>query len=67
MYAFVLMIFATLLPYFGDGPLWQFSSLTNTNCKKYWWTNILYVNNLVDVDKMVSVTYVVNNRWLFSL
>ena len=28
-------------------------SYTN-NCKKYWWTNILYVNNYVEVGNNVS-------------
>ena len=37
-----------LLPYFGDGPVYkpQVKSIA-AGCKDYWWTNILYINNMV--------------------
>ena len=27
------------------------------NCKTVWWTNLLYINNIVDADKMVSCAW----------
>ena len=32
-----------VLPHVGSGPLWIFREINN--CEKYWWTNILYINN----------------------
>ena len=49
----VLMTFACLHTYLGGGPLWPDNLETATNCKKYWWVNLLYVNNLVKVNDMV--------------
>jgi hypothetical protein len=28
------------------------------NCQNYWWTNILYINNYVRVDHMVSNIFI---------
>jgi peptidoglycan/LPS O-acetylase OafA/YrhL len=41
---FALLIYWKLLPYMGNGPLWP-SFYSNKNCDKYWWTNLLYINN----------------------
>ena len=42
-YYFVLFFNFKILPYIGSGPLWFFQDVSN--CEKYWWTNILYINN----------------------
>ena len=34
-----------LYPYFGNGPYW-IGSPELENCKKYMWTNLLYINNI---------------------
>eukprot|EP00057_Strongylocentrotus_purpuratus_P001394 XP_001198703.2 PREDICTED: nose resistant to fluoxetine protein 6 [Strongylocentrotus purpuratus] len=40
------MLFALYLrPYMGEGPLWANSAHYTFNCDKYWWTNLLYINN----------------------
>jgi hypothetical protein len=49
----VLMTFGCLHMYMGNGPLWPENMDSAINCKKYWWTNLLYVNNLVRVDDQV--------------
>lgn len=48
---------ATLLPYFGDGPMWtEVTSQYTQNCKANWWTNALYIHNFVHTDKRVNFT-----------
>ncbi|XP_071955988.1 nose resistant to fluoxetine protein 6-like [Antedon mediterranea] len=55
VYMMVIFIFTTLTPYFANGPLYQSVFDPNpppgvesqaTYCQKYWWTNLLYINNL---------------------
>jgi len=29
------------------------------DCQKYWWTNILYINNYVAVDHMVTDIFII--------
>ncbi|XP_076451827.1 uncharacterized protein LOC143287601 [Babylonia areolata] len=52
MYMVVLMVFCCLHIYLGGGPLWPQVLEAADDCKDSWWTNLLYVNNLVNVDKM---------------
>ena len=44
--AYYLAVFLSfkVLPHVGSGPLWLFMDDVN-HCEKYWWTNILYINN----------------------
>ena len=49
-YAFVLFFIWLLMMHLGEGPIypskaWEESSIYQ-NCNKYWWTNLLYINNL---------------------
>lgn len=46
-YMFVLMIFAALFAYIGDGPFWHLISKNADNCHTNWWYNLLYINNFV--------------------
>ncbi|XP_041468383.1 nose resistant to fluoxetine protein 6-like [Lytechinus variegatus] len=40
------MLFALYIrPYLGEGPLWSNSARGTFNCDKYWWTNLLFINN----------------------
>lgn len=41
---FVLLFYAKLNGFVGSGPMW-FGQQTNPACDKYWWTNLLYINN----------------------
>ena len=45
-YYLVVFIYFKVLPYVGSGPLWFFNV---RHCEKYWWTNILYINNFYPV------------------
>ncbi|XP_074654644.1 nose resistant to fluoxetine protein 6-like isoform X2 [Tubulanus polymorphus] len=52
-YMLVLMVYVPLGPYFSDGPLYpQTEDGFDPNCKNNWWTNLLYVNNLVHSKQM---------------
>ena len=54
LYAGTIMIAVTYMDYIGFGPFnyWNQDG-TNKACETNWWTNILYVNNLVNTDQMV--------------
>ncbi|XP_020624606.1 O-acyltransferase like protein-like isoform X2 [Orbicella faveolata] len=43
-YMFVLLFFDKMTPFLGEGPLWYGMQAENP-CDKYWWTNLLYINN----------------------
>ena len=37
-----------LLPYLGDGPVYKPQAIAvAAGCKDYWWSNLLYINNMV--------------------
>lgn len=57
-YAILVGIGATLVRYASNGPGWDFVDWAEQNCRKYWWTNILYVNNLFHMEEMVSSKHV---------
>ena len=50
VYAFVLFSYWFLTVHLADGPIWRqtigYDSRFYQNCEKYWWTNLLYINNL---------------------
>ena len=46
VYALVIGITATLIKFFAVGPYSILVEYEIKNCKKDWWTNILYINNL---------------------
>ncbi|XP_071511439.1 nose resistant to fluoxetine protein 6-like [Diadema antillarum] len=39
-----ILIWMYIKPYMGDAPLWNMYQNVDS-CVKYWWTNILYINN----------------------
>lgn len=49
VYAFLLFFWWFLTVHFGNGSGWMNGlgeeSTAYTNCEKYWWTNLLYINN----------------------
>lgn len=55
-YLAVIAVYATWLPRLGSGPLWQARmGLEQERCRRSWWLNVLYVNNYVGTDDIVSV------------
>ena len=53
-YMFVLFFYWYLSMYLSDGPYYQLSTGPDgpawKNCEKYWWTNLLYINNFYPVE-----------------
>ncbi|XP_060080527.1 O-acyltransferase like protein-like [Ylistrum balloti] len=50
-YMLVMMIDIALFRYFGDGPTWTPFGFEIDFCKDSWWTNLIYLNNFLKVDK----------------
>ena len=75
VYAFVLFFWWTLTVHLGNGPTWRSvfgeDSELQKNCQKYWWTNLLYINNFYPRkyfdDCMVWSWYLSNDMQFFVL
>ncbi|XP_013412597.1 nose resistant to fluoxetine protein 6 [Lingula anatina] len=50
-YMLVMMVYVPTFYLWGNGPGWPKGGI-DPNCKNYWWANILYINNLLDMSKM---------------
>ncbi|PSN55353.1 Nose resistant to fluoxetine protein 6 [Blattella germanica] len=62
-YAFVIFFYATLMYHLGSGPLWDVQVGYNKQlCMENWWTNLLYLNNYINVDKMCM-----NQTWYLAV
>ncbi|KAL3870698.1 hypothetical protein ACJMK2_038742 [Sinanodonta woodiana] len=69
-YILFLCFYSILFPYFGNGPYWFSSSYRDWEmCKESWWTNSLYVNNLVKTNKMCMewTWYLANDMQFYIL
>ncbi|XP_069118681.1 nose resistant to fluoxetine protein 6-like [Argopecten irradians] len=70
-YMLVLMISATLTRYMGGdgGPNWAKKGIELDYCEDTWWTNLLYINNFVNIDKMCVgwSWYLANDMQFFIL
>ncbi len=51
----IWMLFTILLPALFDGPLWKRYIAVTEQCYDNWWVNIAYLQNLVDVGRIVSL------------
>ncbi len=49
----VVMFTACLTQYLGTGPFYPTQTGLDPNCKTHWMWNLLYVNNIVEPEKMV--------------
>ncbi|XP_045192777.2 O-acyltransferase like protein-like [Mercenaria mercenaria] len=70
-YMLILMCGTVLYKYLTQGPLSQGEgeSTFMVNCKDSWWTNLLYVNNYVNVDKscMGWTWYLANDMQMYII
>ena len=55
-YMFVLLFFHKMTGFLGEGPFW-YEVQTETQCTKYWWTNLLYINNFYPTSFGASVSF----------
>ena len=72
VYAFILFFSWTLTVHLGNGPMWKAGygedSVLQKTCQKYWWTNLLYINNLYSWelnDECVGWTWYLANDMQF--
>ena len=56
MIAFIIYIF--IMPYVGNGPLWDPNNFPSSNddCKNYWWAYVLMIQNFVPNGNGVTVS-----------
>jgi len=55
-YCAVIAFTAHIIPHLGNGPLWpQKIWYEAEQCQKYWWTNVLFISNLIDVKYQVCI------------
>ncbi|XP_077981421.1 nose resistant to fluoxetine protein 6-like [Glandiceps talaboti] len=48
---FTILFWMYIRPWLGQGPVWYMTTYT-APCEKYWWTNILYINNFYPTNSM---------------
>ncbi|VVC41807.1 Nose resistant-to-fluoxetine protein, N-terminal,Acyltransferase 3 [Cinara cedri] len=49
-YCVIMAVTAYIVPHAGDGPFWPQNIWQEAeNCKNYWWTNLLFISNFIDV------------------
>lgn len=52
--AVIMVLHSTLLYHTGRGPWWDGSmGIDRRNCRKYGWSNLLYISNWVNTPEMV--------------
>ncbi|KAL5279045.1 hypothetical protein ACFFRR_003581 [Megaselia abdita] len=51
--AFAMLFLVSILKFFGSGPFWStFVDGMSSTCEKYWWRNILYIQNYFEITEM---------------
>ncbi|XP_057653859.1 nose resistant to fluoxetine protein 6-like isoform X1 [Diorhabda carinulata] len=50
----VVLLHITVVKYLGSGPNWTLMVDLAGRCQKSWWSTILYIQNIVNVDKMCA-------------
>ncbi|KAH7636895.1 acyltransferase-like protein 3 [Dermatophagoides farinae] len=52
----LFMLLLTLFPPMFDGPIWsQLMTTISNQCSKTWWHNLIYLQNLIDIDNMCGL------------
>lgn len=55
VYAFVVFYYSTVFNFTGSGPMWKMIvTQQNQACRQNWYLNLLYLNNYVGEENMVS-------------
>ncbi|XP_066267576.1 nose resistant to fluoxetine protein 6-like [Branchiostoma lanceolatum] len=69
-YIFVLMLWMWVFPYMFSGPFWPPApNGIDPNCGDNWWTNLLYINNVVNDNRMCMgwTWYLANDMQFFVI
>lgn len=53
--AVVVLFEASFLNRLGDGPIWDLVMGNVQNCRDYWWTTLLHIQNYVSPSNIVSI------------
>ena len=68
---FMIMLTMWVLPYIGNGVIfWKSRPTMNVQCKPYWWTNALFINNFYPpslMDNCMFHTWYLANDFQFFL
>eukprot|EP00040_Diaphanoeca_grandis_P032568 m.197621 g.197621 ORF g.197621 m.197621 type:complete len:687 (+) comp32663_c2_seq2:34-2094(+) len=70
VYAYILFLYTYLTPTLATGPHWWKIDEDVGYCKKYWWTNFLFINNFVPENfyvQCMSWTWYLANYMQFSV
>lgn len=55
VYGTLIVTYIFVLPYLNSGPLWRMIVYRESErCQTNWWTNVLFINNYVHTDELVS-------------
>ncbi len=47
----VILVVIVVNVHVASGPFWHYKVEQAERCKKYWWTNLLFINNFFDQDE----------------
>jgi len=50
LYAMILFFVAALAGRLGSGPNWNTVQYQSEDCRAYWWSHLLYINNIFPSD-----------------
>ncbi|XP_077994445.1 nose resistant to fluoxetine protein 6-like [Glandiceps talaboti] len=72
LYMFIVFFNVYIFPYFIDGPYAAYVTTTENACIQHWWTNLLYINNLVPwpgklADQCYGVSWYLANDMQFHV
>ena len=42
----IMLLYLYILPFIAYGPVWHYFGKMTEGCNKYWWTNMLWINNI---------------------
>jgi len=57
LYYLFIFVAIKIIPKLGSGPVYNWRLLSYNTCQQYWWTNILYINNIVPVLSCLGHTW----------
>ena len=60
-FAFIIMFMKLMFERLSHGPMWNHDEMAD-RCEKYWWKNILFINNLFSATETVCCRTVYYNR-----